>query len=366
MPDLATLGRSADAPAGVSRRVAIISRVKRNPYVDMLCAGLRQPELHLEPRVVDEFSAGWVWRNRRRVDVVHIHWPELLFVYPSRARSLKRWLSVMLGVCLLRLMGKTLVYTVHNLQQHEGQRAVLAWLGNRVLFALANAVHVHDQDTAGLLACRWNRRRGVYVIPHGNYVGVYPNTVSRAEARRRLGLDSEAFVYLFLGRIRPYKGVEELIAAFRAVEEADAVLLVAGELHEPGYEQAMRALAGADGRVRLDLRFVAEEDLQVYFNACDVCVLPYRHVTTSGAALLSFSFRVPIIAPAMGCFLALAGPAGERGILYDADAPDGLAGALRAARQGNLDQLRQACAAYAAQLDWRIIARQHAAAYRGD
>jgi beta-1,4-mannosyltransferase len=347
-------------------RVAIISRVKRNPYVDLLCEGLRQPDLALAPEVVDGFSLGWVWRERRRVDVVHIHWAELLFVYPSLARSLKRWVSVMLGVLLARLAGIRLIYTVHNLQQHEGQRPTLARLGNAVLFALAQGVHVHDQDTADLLARRWHRRRGVRVIPHGNYATVYPNTVTREAARERLGIAPEAFVYLFLGRIRPYKGVEDLIAAFRTMPDPDAVLLIAGELHEPGYDQQIRQLAGDDGRVRLHLRFVAEDDLQVYFNSCDVVVLPYRHVTTSGAAFLAFTFGVPIIAPALGSFLALASPAGERGILYDADLAEGLTAALGDARGRDLSAMRRACVAYMEQLDWRVIARQHATLYRGD
>lgn len=369
--------RAADTlRAARTLRVAIISRVKRNPYVNLLCEGLRQPELALAPDVVDEFSLGWVWRNRRRVDVVHIHWPELLFVYPGWARSLKRWVSVMLGVLLVRLAGMRLVYTVHNLQQHEGQRPTLARLGNGVLFALAQGVHVHDQDTADLLARRWHRRRGVRVIPHGNYAAVYPNTVTRDEAREKLDIAPGAFVYLFLGRIRPYKGVEELIAAFRAVPDPDAVLLIAGELHEPEYDQQIRELAGNDDRIRLHLRFVAEDALQVYFNSCDVVVLPYRHVTTSGAAFLAFTFGAPIVAPALGSFLALAGPAEERGILYDGDSAGGLATALSLVRERDsrgrdprgrdLAEMRRACAAYIEQLDWRVIARQHAALYRGD
>lgn len=350
------------------RRVMIISRVKQNPYVALLCQGLRQPDLHVQPRMSDVFSLGWIWRQRRQIDALHIHWLELLFVYPTLRQSLKRWGSVMAGLLLAKLTGVRLVYTVHNIAQHEGRRARLVWLGHRAVFWLADAVHVHDRETAQILATVWGRRRGVHIIPHGNYMTAYPNTCTRAEARQRLGLDERALVYLFLGRVRPYKGVEELIAAFQALPDEDAILWIAGEIHEPGYERTLRTLAGDDQRIHLDLRFVADDDLQVYLHAADFCVLPYRHVTTSGAAILSFSFGAPIIAPRKGCFVDLVGQDQQRGLLYDDVAPSGtlsgLAEALARARGSDLVAMRAACIQYAHTLDWEKIARQHAAMYQ--
>jgi len=343
---------------GAPRRITLVSRVRRNSYVSLLCEGLRLAGL--DPEVVEQFSLGWMWRNRRRVDVLHIHWLELLLVYPTLGRSLRRWLSVVLGLFVARHWHVCVVYTVHNIEPHEGQRAALVRLGNQVMMALAQAVHVHDEGTAQLLAERWGRRRGVYVIPHGSYVGAYPNTCTRAEARQRLGLEEGAFVYLFLGRVRPYKGIEELLEAFRSLDDGDTVLLIAGEVHEPEYEQRVRELAAGDGRIRLSLRFVADEELQLFLNACDVCVLPYRHVTMSGATMLSFSFGTPVVAPRMGCFTYLVGQGEERGVFYEAG---GLAGALRRARLSDLGAKRAACRDYVRSLDWETVARQHAAMY---
>ena len=345
-----------------ARRVVIVSRVKRNPYVSLLCEGLRQPALNIQPSIVDQFSLGWMWRHRHDVDLLHFHWLELFFLYPSWTRSLKRWLSVMLGLVLARLCGISLVYTVHNIWQHEGQRSGLVWLGNRMILSLVQAVHVHDQETAECLPASC-RRAKVHVIPHGNYVSAYPNDCTRSEARSQLGLGESDFVYLFLGRVRPYKGIEELLIAFNALDDLAAVLLVAGEVHEPSYAQQIKALVAGDERIRLSLRFVSDARLQVYLNACDISVLPYRHVTTSGAGLLSLSFRTPIIAPAFGCFVELVGK-DARGILYDPQDPDALRGALRQARAVDLDAMRAACARFVAELDWNKIARQHAAMYQ--
>ncbi|MBN1401423.1 MAG: glycosyltransferase, partial [Anaerolineae bacterium] len=343
--------------------MVIISRVKRNPYVTLLCEGLSQPDLCLAPEVADHFSLGWVWRQRGHLDVLHIHWLELLFTYPTLRQSLKRWLSVMLALLLARLSGTCIIYTLHNLEQHEGHRANLTRLGHRILFALAHGIHVHDDETAATLGARWGRRRGVYVIPHGNYVSAYANECSRAQARDGLNLPEENLVFLCLGRVRPYKGIEDLIAAFRTLEDPDAILLIAGEAQEPEYAEAIRALASEDSRVRLQLDFVAEDELQFFFKASDISVLPYRHVTTSGAAILSFSFLVPIIAPRLGCFAQWVGE-NERGLLYDPDHPEGLKAALAQVSSAGLADMRRACQEWIEALDWRLIARKHAAMYK--
>jgi len=348
---------------GAAGCVALISKIKGNPYVSLLRDGLAQPGLGLQPEVWERFTAGWMWQQRRRVDVLHVHWLELLFVYPSLWHSLRRWLSVALGLLIARLHGIRIVYTAHNIWQHEGKRRALVWLGNWLMFRLADAVHVHDDGTAQALQQQWRPRGRVWVIPHGHYVSAYPNACTRQQARERLGLDARTFVYLSLGVVRPYKGIEELLVAFAQLDCPDATLIVAGRVHTPDYAARVRALAERDSRVQLHLGHVPGEELQFFFGACDICVLPYRQVTTSGAALLSFSFGVPVIAPRMGSFVQLVGDR-PCGILYQPDDPDGLLGALAQAQRADLAAMRQACAELVSGLDWESIARQHAAMYR--
>lgn len=348
---------------GVDRdfRVALVSTVAMNPYVELLRRGLDAiPGVRAES--IRALTPGWVWRHRRGVDVIHLHWVELLIASPSRWRALKKFARMAAALLLARLWGITFVYTVHNLAHHEGRNARLNQWANRLIFGVADAVHVHDAGVAAQLASLYERRRGVYVVPHGNYIGAYPVSSTREEARQRLGLLPHHKVFLFLGQIRPYKGVEQLVAAFRQLEGDEYALIVAGNPQDARYAARIEAAAQGDSRIHLRLGYVPDDELHRYLLAADVDVLPYREVTTSGAALLAFSFGLPIVAPNIGCFSGLV--EGNRGVLYNPDSPHGLADALARAASLDRDAARRETLAYAESLGWDRLAREHLAAYR--
>ena len=340
--------------------IVYVSRVQMNPYVALLAGAMEKVASRVDCVVQDTISPRWLWRRRHEVDVLHFHWAELLYASATWKGMWLKWLRLVSTVLLAKALGIRVAYTVHNLAHHEGEYALLNRWTNRFVFRFADVIHVHDQEAQQEIARRFGRRRGVAVIPHGNYVS-YPNTCTREQARAKLGIAASAFVYLFLGQVRPYKGVEDLIQAFRQMEDRDTLLVVAGNVHTPSYAAELQELAAQDPRIMFELSFIPESDLQYYMNAADICVLPYRHVTTSGAAMLAFSFGKPVVAPAMGAFPELLDKG--RGLLYDPESPDGLFSALQQARHLDLETASQAAWQLAKKLDWYGIAQKHLAAY---
>lgn len=343
-------------------RVSYLSAVRRNPYVHLLATGVRKADPAIKVRELR--SLPWhIVLPFPAFDILHIHWAELQFSYghPSQAQAQRLEKDFRRKLRWTQARGRHLVYTVHNLTQHEGRFPDLNDGLNRWLFAHADAIHVHDAATADAIAERYQRTRHVFVIPHGNYIGVYPDGISRAEARQRLKLSDDAFVYLFLGQIRPYKGLDLLIEAFAQDDDPQSVLLIAGHIDVSDYGASIQQLARRHPRIHLIPNFVNNDELQVFFKAADVVVLPYRRATTSGAALLAYSFAKPIIAPALGPFPDLL--ASEQGILYEPTIA-GLTRALRQARQLDLAQAAAAAQAYAATRDWTTLGARHADMYR--
>jgi glycosyltransferase involved in cell wall biosynthesis len=138
-------------------------------------------------------------------------------------------------------------------------------------------------------------------------------------------------------------------------------MVLAGNVHDPEYaEDLLRMIRGRE-EIRAWLQYVPDTDVQYFMNACDVCVLPYREVTTSGAAILAFSFGKPVIAPDLGGFAELS--ADGRGILYSPQDDDALLKALRQAQLEDMAEAGQRALAWAREHEWRALAPEFVRMY---
>lgn len=264
----------------------------------------------------------------RRVDVVHLHW---LPVFRWRGLSGPRCLAFVMRLALLRMYGVRLVWTVHNLLPHEQRHPRLDWLLRRIVVGLSHGIIVHGDTARRQVMNTWKPKRPgrITVIPHSHYIGSYPNDVSRAAARERLALGDTEVVFLLLGALRPYKGVLELMGAFRRLAADHTVLVIAGRPLNQGFAREIETARANSDRIRFHPGFVRDDDVQVYMSAADVVVLPYRHVLSSGAALLAMSFGKPCIAPAIGCLADVLDDSGA--FLYEGGPETGLTESMRRA-----------------------------------
>jgi glycosyltransferase involved in cell wall biosynthesis len=264
-----------------------------------------------------EYPIDWglllVKLGRARPDVVHVQWS----LEPAIDLRCWRWLQA---------RGLPIVYTAHNILPHAPGRDDGERYGR--LYRRADALVVHSQQAAMALAGRFGIALDrVTVSPHGPLLEEEPG-VGKVEARSRLGLPASAPVVLFAGRIEPYKGLGDLIEAFRDVAKAlpDARLAIAGRPSEP-LDYALTS-AGLRDRVHLDLRFLPRADLATYLCAADVVALPYRETTTSGLLLAARRFGCPIVATAVGDLVEEI-EHGRTGLLVPPADPAALSGALQ-------------------------------------
>lgn len=274
-----------------------------NPFQSMLYAPLRE-ELVSTP-VRDILDLGEVELAANRDVVLHIHWTApILGPATSSTHALQRLQRFVRQLDRATEHGVRIVWTVHNVMPHETSFPDLERTLRQELAERADLVHVMCEKALDEIGDAYVVPKDkVRVIPHGSYVGVYPDVVAPELARRRLGFNEEDTVLLFLGGIRPYKGLDLLLDAFeRAVEREPSLrLVVAGRPGRfPGVVELERR-ASSHPRVHANFNPIADVDLQHFFKACDVVVLPYRSVLSSGSVLLAFTFGRPVIAPRLGC-----------------------------------------------------------------
>jgi glycosyltransferase involved in cell wall biosynthesis len=267
----------------------------------------------------------------------------------------------MLFLAVLRI---PVVWTVHNLYNHERKNRRLERFAYGLAFRTASKVIVHCGHAASRLRSQLRaaatRSQKIVVVPHGNYASAYPNAISRADARARLGLAEGDFVFLSLGAIREYKGGVELADAFAAIDPPrDTKLVIAGPLSDDRVRRRLcEQMATLGDRALLRPDFVAREDIQIYLNAADVFVAPFRDILTSGSVILALTFGKPVIAPRIGCLPETLGEASD--LLYDLEEENGLKRTLRSAieRRNELEDLGTKSRAVAERLSWHPIAER--------
>jgi glycosyltransferase involved in cell wall biosynthesis len=233
-------------------------------------------------------------------DVFHMHWtaPIVQRTDDDLAEARSRLDRFRTAVDAARSRGARLVWTIHNVLPHDARHLELELELNRYLAATADAVHVMNVDTAAAVSPYYSLDPARLMhIPHPSYQGVYPGTMSRAEARAAFGLRDDEHTVLAFGQMRPYKGLDVLVEAVRLLPPADRpVLLLAGRTSHDD-RASIDALLGDDLRAVREHEHVDDIDVQRWFRAADVAVFPYRRVLNSGSLHLAASFGVPSVLP---------------------------------------------------------------------
>jgi glycosyltransferase involved in cell wall biosynthesis len=195
------------------------------------------------------------------------------------------------------------------LEWHEGQdtgeaampaaRLYVNALMPRLLSLVAAHVVHSSFDAQAIPAAYPLGNAIVRVMPHGPYHHVVTSETARAEAG-----DESPFRLLYFGVIRPFKGVEDLVAAFSLLDRDQASqfrLSVVGETWE-GWTIPDEAIARSphiDLIERVD-RYVSDDELAAYVAGADAVVLPYHRSSLSGPLHVALTAGVPVIVTAVG------------------------------------------------------------------
>jgi glycosyltransferase involved in cell wall biosynthesis len=242
-------------------------------------------------------------RAARDADIVHFQWLDV------------QWLDRHL------LPDRPLVLTAHDLLPREPRPGQAR--AQRRLYDAVDALIVHSEygrrqlvDVLGL------EPRKVHVIHHGAFEHLAHQRAEQPLPTELAGVDVP--VVLFFGLLRPYKGLDILLDAWRQVDGAE--LWIVGR---PRMDiEALRARA--PGGVRFVTRFVGDGELAAYFRRADVVALPYSRTERfdqSGVLATALAFAKPTVLSDVGAFGEVAATGAAE--LVSAEDPAALATALR-------------------------------------
>ena len=252
--------------------------------------------------------------------------------------------------------GGRVIFVCHNVLPHESSfvDGILA----RVAFSLPDAFVVQSlEDRDKLLAIRRGAPVRVHPLPLFDFFKT--GTVTKGDARARIG-EGEGPLVLFFGLVRPYKGLRYLIEAMPAVRSrVQARLLVVGEFYEDRapYDRLVEEL-GLAGAVRFVDRYVANEEVEPYFIASDLVVLPYVTATQSAIVQVAISFDRPVVVTNVGGLPEVVSP--ERtGFIVPAKDPRALAAAItKFFEEGWAPRMAAFFEPEKARFSWEALARE--------
>lgn len=312
-------------------------RPTTNPYLVQLCTSLD------ETPGIDLSFFSWRRAVIGRLDVFHVHWPELLVGGHKLAGRIARRLLTVAFLIRLRLTRVAVVRTLHNLERPSDMSRLDLALLDRLDRLTTLSITLNDDTPVPAGQAR-------KTILHGHYRDWFAQHPAPPATPGRMG---------YVGLIRRYKGVEQLIEAFTALDAEGSTLAVAGRPSTDDLASELTALAAGDERIEFDFRFLDESELVRRIAEAEFIVLPYRHMHNSGTALAALSVARPVLVPDNEVNRALAVEVGDGWVhLFDGDLTDDDLARVRDAI-GGLDGTPDL-----SQRDWSTVGSAHAEAFR--
>lgn len=217
-----------------------------------------------------------------------------------------------------RREGFEIVFLCHNSVEHEDAR----WksLLSDLALSYANRFVVHTAvDKNNLLARFPDRPINVHPLPVFDH---FPQPSVVLPRRAKLEL-------LFFGFVRPYKGLDVLLAAMTRLKNEDVFLSIVGEFWN-GEHETLKFIGDYEiaDQIEVVARYVSDDEAAAYFERCDVVILPYHSATGSAVIPLAYHYGKPVIATRVGGMPDVVKD-GKTGTLIEPGSSIELAGAIK-------------------------------------
>lgn len=253
--------------------------------------------------------------------VIHAKRQQVKFVilhsFSSEVKDLYSYL-------LVKLLGFKIITIAHDISGFASNDSVKI----RMLLynTLSDFIIVHNEysreQISGFLTSK--SLSNTFTIAHGDYLDLPDRSITKADARRALGISNGYKVVLFFGQIKRQKGLDILLESLTTLPD-DIHLIIAGKPWKDDFssyqEQVDRLNLGA--RVHTYIRYIPDEERELFFKLSDVIVIPYREIYQSGVLLMAMSYGVPLIASDLPANAAIIED-GENGFLFKSGKADSL------------------------------------------
>lgn len=258
----------------------------------------------------------FVWQVHRELkkinpDVIHIQQELALFGGVITAYLLQWLVFLWRKKVVITLHGVVDPHTINQVFVHENNSRLPVWIVRLAfrfiytpLMKWSKTVIVHEKYFKNIIVQSYGiSPKKVKIVPHGVES---IEKIDKQIARRRLGLIEQADIVLFMGYATGYKGLDLLIEGFSlyAQQNPRSFLVIGAGPHpklsnDPTYQREYARLQKKAAKLIPESQyqwrgFIPEEQVALYYSACDVSLYPY---TTAIASSGPMSFAIGAEAP---------------------------------------------------------------------
>lgn len=185
-----------------------------NPDFQSLANALIQAGCEV-PTDMNEF-----WNPTRHYDVLHTQFPEFLDGFSVKRSTSKRYVSelrIIKQLNIFRNNNTKIIWTAYNLKGHEQKHIGISNCVYSEIARLCHGIIINASIGKNILIRTYPsaKQKPISTIPLGNYIGVYPDSITRSETRNQLRIKKEQIVLLFFGLQRKYKDMYLVFKAFK-------------------------------------------------------------------------------------------------------------------------------------------------------
>lgn len=332
-----------------------------NPYQSLL-----YKNLHLEIRAAGIARALIAQLAGGRQVVFHLHWLNKIFNRRGRVWALLVATIFLASLAVFRNSGGKVFWTIHNLYEHESPKRSLERLFRKILVKhLCDQVFVHSEKAIEICQRAYGVNLSCATITaHGNYLALREpeETVARQpQTFKPAGITR----FLHLGRIRRYKNLDKLaLAIVRSGMEGNRVhLRIAGAGRGRECEFIEKLSRDYPEYLTVDCRFIQDSEIETEMAAADWFVVWNRDVLTSGTAVLSMSYGLPLLTESSEAIGDFVNPDGGT-VLFEEATLDAKIAECASFERDALSRWSHFQLCWSRKLDWQLAAEQIARSCR--
>tara|TARA_B100001758_G_scaffold62460_1_gene51985 strand:- start:13717 stop:14862 length:1146 start_codon:yes stop_codon:yes gene_type:complete len=205
---------------------------------------------------------------------------------------------LLFNLLLLKLLFSKIVITAHDITSFSEQNN--SSFISKLVYRMVDLILTHNKFSRNEITKKDTVLKDkIKIVPHGNYTPFINIQKDKFLSREFLDLPFEKTILLFFGMIKKVKGLEILLNSLREVvdKNADVILLIAGKPWQNDFHNYQKIIDenNLSNNVILHTKYIPDNEVEYYYAASDLVVLPYKKIYQSGVLMMALSYEKPVL-----------------------------------------------------------------------